>query len=114
VKVIAKILLGVVILLAAVFAVSNREDVTLSFSPLPFELTMPVYAAILGAFAVGLVVGTALAVIGRERMCLRARAGEQRARSLEAELTGEKAPKRPVTTGALLPAGPARARLNDD
>lgn len=111
---IAKLLLGVVILLAAVFAVANRGEITLSFSPLPFELAMPVYAAILGAFAVGLVVGTALAVIGRERMRLRARAGEQRARTLEAELASDKAPPRATAAGALLPAGPARTRLSDD
>jgi len=114
VRVIAKILLGVVILLAAVFAVANRGQITLSFSPLPFELAMPVYAAVLGAFAIGLMVGTALAVIGRERMRLRARAGEQRARTLEAELSGDKTPPRAPATATLLPAGPARARLNDD
>jgi len=111
VRLVAKILLGIVILLAAVFAVANRGVVTISFSPLPFELPMPLYAAVLGAFAVGLVVGTALAVIGRERMRLRARAGEQRARSAEARLAREPAPP---AAGPLVPAIPARARLSDD
>lgn len=110
-RLIAKILLGIVILLAAVFAVANRNTVTVSFSPLPFELSLPLYAAVLGAFAVGLVVGTALAVIGRERMRLRARAGEQRARAAEARLAREDAPP---AGGPLVPAIPARARLSDD
>jgi uncharacterized integral membrane protein len=109
VRTIAKILLGIVILLVAVFAIANRGDITLSFSPLPFAFTMPVYAAILGAFAIGLVVGTALALIGRERMRLRARAGEHRARAAETKLAGEQPPP-----GAPLPAVPSRARLNDD
>ena len=108
---IAKILIGIVVLLAALFAVANRGDVTISFSPLPFEMPMPLYAAVLGAFGVGLVVGTALALIGRERMRLRARAGEQRARTAEARLASEHAPP---AAGPLVPAIPARARLSDD
>lgn len=112
-RLVAKALLAIVILLVAVFAIANRGTVTLSFSPLPFEWTVPLYAAILGAFAIGLIVGTALAVIGRERMRLRARAGEQRARSLEARLQRESATPA-AHTGPLLPAGPARTRLGDD
>jgi len=112
-KHVAKFLLGVVILLLALFAVANRGDVTLSLSPLPFELAMPVYAAILGAFALGLVIGTALAVIGRERMRLRARAGEQRARTLETKLAHEHPPVT-VGSGTLLPASAGRARFGDD
>jgi len=113
VKFIARLLLLVVTLLVAVFAVANRGAITLSFSPLPFDLAMPVYAAILGAFAIGLVVGTALALVGRERMRLRARAGEQRARTAETRLARKPTPP-PAATAGLLPAGPARARLDDD
>lgn len=112
-KIIARFLLLAVTLLVAVFAVANRDTITLSFSPLPFDLAMPVYAAILGAFAIGLVVGTALALVGRERMRRRARAGEQRARSAESRLASPPAPAGAATAG-LLPAGPARARLDDD
>lgn len=46
VKFIVKFLLLAVILLVAVFAVANRDTITISFSPLPFDLAMPVYAAI--------------------------------------------------------------------
>lgn len=113
-KLIAKILIGIVVLLAAVFAVANRGTVTISFSPLPFEIPLPVYAAVLGAFAVGLLVGTAFAVIGRERMRFRARAGEHRARTLEETLKREHAQPPAATPGALVPAGPARTRLSDD
>ncbi len=112
-KFIARLLLLVVILLVAVFAVANRDTITLSFSPLPFDLAMPVYAAILGALAIGLVVGTALALVGRERMRLRARAGEQRAKSAESKLARKPTPAGAATAG-LLPAGPARARMGDD
>jgi len=113
VKFIAKVLLAIVTLLVAVFAVANRGAISISFSPLPFDLAIPVYAAVLGAFAIGLVVGTALALIGRERMRARARAGEQRARSAETRLARAPAPNGAAAAG-LLPAGPDRARLDDD
>jgi putative membrane protein len=42
--------------LAGAFAAANPQAVTLRLWPLPFELEMPVYAAVLGALGLGLVV----------------------------------------------------------
>jgi putative membrane protein len=42
--------------LAGAFAAANPQAVTLHLWPLPFELEMPVYAAVLGALGLGLVV----------------------------------------------------------
>jgi uncharacterized integral membrane protein len=42
--------------LAGAFAAANPQPVTLRLWPLPFELVLPVYAAVLGALALGLLV----------------------------------------------------------
>jgi uncharacterized integral membrane protein len=47
-------LVGLVVVVA--FAVANRESVTVSFWPLPFEFTLPLFAV----FLIGLVVGVIL------------------------------------------------------
>jgi uncharacterized integral membrane protein len=40
-----------------VFAIANRAPVPVSLDPLPFAIEAPLYAAVLGAFVVGLVAG---------------------------------------------------------
>ncbi len=42
--------------LAGAFAAANPQAVTLRLWPLPFEIEMPVYAAVLGALGLGLLV----------------------------------------------------------
>ncbi len=71
---------------AVLFAVSNRMEVTLALWPLPFTLDAPVYLAALVALVVGFVAGGFIAWVGQGRNRRRARVESDRARRLEGEL----------------------------
>ena len=113
-KLVARILLGVLAVLAVVFALANREVVTVNLWPLPFDKPMPLYGAILGAVALGLVLGAAASWPARERMRRRARAGERRAAVLERAAAA--APKEPANPPAPVagPRGGWRAAMDDE
>ncbi len=74
-----RIVLASFIILFVTFAVANRETVTLNLWPLPFTASVPLFAGILGAFAVGLLIGTGFAVFSRQRLRMRVRSSERRA-----------------------------------
>jgi uncharacterized integral membrane protein len=78
-----RIVLAVFIILFVTFAVANRSAVTLNLWPLPFTMSVPLFAAILGAFAVGLLIGTGFAVFSRQRLRMRVRSTERRAERAE-------------------------------
>jgi len=52
---------GVIAAIAAIviigFAIANRESVTVGFDPLPFAVGVPLYAVVLVALALGIVIG---------------------------------------------------------
>ncbi len=60
------------------FAVANRAPVTVSLWPFPFEVSLPLFMAVLGALALGLILGTTLSLPAREKMRRRAWASEKR------------------------------------
>jgi len=60
-----------VIVLAAVVAVANRAPVTLSFDPLPFAPTLPLYAVVFSSISIGLALG---ALVGAWSVARRRRA----------------------------------------
>ena len=71
-----------------VFAVANRHTLTLDLWPLPLEIDLPVYIAVLGALAVGMAVGgSAKMDIGRQVRRRSARADKRKASALERRLT---------------------------
>jgi uncharacterized integral membrane protein len=78
-RLILTIVLTVAIVLIAIFAVENRAAVTIDFWPLPWTAHPPLYLTVLGAGAIGLIVGAGLCSIGRLRLWRRARASESRA-----------------------------------
>ena len=98
-----------------VFAVANRHTLTLNLWPLPLEIDLPVYIAVLGALAVGMAIGGSAQWISDGKWRRRARAGKRKASALERQLTlveaaseaqgGEPAGPTPE------PAAPRRARL---
>ncbi|MSP83779.1 MAG: LapA family protein [Alphaproteobacteria bacterium] len=45
------------ILAMVVFAIANRGEVAVSLDPLPFAILLPLYAVVMGALFVGLLVG---------------------------------------------------------
>ncbi len=69
-KLIYWVIAALVIVLAAVIAVANRDMITLSFDPLPFHATLPLYAVVFSSISIGLVLG---AVVGAWSMARRAR-----------------------------------------
>ena len=109
---VARILLGVVAILAVVFALANREVVTVNLWPLPFDKPMPLYIAILGAVALGLILGAAASWPARERMRRRARAGERRAVALERATPAN--PPAPVAAPVASPRPGWRAAMDDE
>lgn len=72
--------------LAIIFAVSNRGAVLVDLWPLPWEVMLPLYLLVLGALAVGLVVGALIAWISAGSTRARARREHRRANRLEMEL----------------------------
>ena len=62
------ILVALVAVVLALFAVSNRMSVALGLWPFPFVIELPLYLAILGALLIGFVGGALVAwIAGRHR-----------------------------------------------
>jgi lipopolysaccharide assembly protein A len=112
VHILRKTLFAIAALAAVVFAVSNRDSVVLDLWPLPFEAALPLYLVVLGAVAVGLLIGVSVSWFAKERMWLRARGAEKRAESWK------RAAERPATAEAprAVALAPAQrtARIGDD
>jgi uncharacterized integral membrane protein len=53
---------ALVLLILIVFAVANKNPVTVSIDPLPFEIELPLYLLVFAVFFGGLVIGV---IIGR-------------------------------------------------
>ena len=97
-----KLLFVPVAALAASFAVANRTPATLSLWPLPFEIELPLYVAVLGALALGGVLGAVAAWFSAGKFRRRARTEARKARSLERELrdTDGRSPAPPESAAA--------------
>ena len=81
----------VVALVLALFAVSNRESVTLGLWPVPFLVEIPLYVAMLAALSVGFVLGQLAAWIAGRQRRRDARQRRRRLASLESELRATQA-----------------------
>ena len=86
-----RIILALAIVILITFAIANREMVTVNLWPLPFTSNVPLFAAILGAFAVGLLIGSGLTAWSRQRLKIQARSSERRAERAERIATEQKA-----------------------
>lgn len=69
-----------------VFAVANRDPVTLTFWPLPVTLAAPIYLVVLLALLAGFLIGELVAWINGRRWRRQARRSENRIEELEREL----------------------------
>ena len=109
-KLISRLLFIPVAAAFVVFAVANRHEVTLNLWPLPLEVDLPVYIAVLGALAAGMAIGGSAQWISDGRWRRRARAGRREASALERRLTLVEAARE---AGASAPEAPpaGRARL---
>ncbi len=90
--------------IVVLFAVSNRESVTVTVWPLPVRLEAPLYLVVLLALLIGFLVGELIAWInaGRARRLARERA--RRIDALERELAATQA-RLPATPPARVDAG---------
>ncbi|MSP20607.1 MAG: LapA family protein [Alphaproteobacteria bacterium] len=89
----------------AFFAANNHERTFVQFTPLPYEMQLPLYALILGAIVLGLVIGGLAAWIGQHRWHAQARTLHRRVKHLEGEIEGFRA--RTAPPGSAPPPGAA-------
>jgi uncharacterized integral membrane protein len=87
-------------IVVVVFAVANRDRVAINLWPLPFDILVPLYVAVLGALGVGVLVGGAVVWFGVLKWRRRARAGERRNAKLERELAAARPSASPAASGA--------------
>jgi uncharacterized integral membrane protein len=90
------IVLALAALVLILFAVSNRETVSVGLWPLPALVELPLYLVILGTMVVGFFVGQVIAWAGGWRWRREARRSRERIAVLEGELAAERA--RPVVS----------------
>jgi uncharacterized integral membrane protein len=76
-----------------VFAVANRDPITLTFWPLPVALTAPTYIVVLLTLLVGFLLGELVAWINGRNWRREARHNADRIRDLERERAAQTPPK---------------------
>ena len=69
------------------FAIANRKPVGVHFDPLPYELDIPLWAAVIGGLAVGFLLGALIRWLFDHRWRAEARQGKRRVRALESEIS---------------------------
>lgn len=85
-KLIYWLIAGPLMVLAALFATSNRGSIELGLWPLPFTVQAPIYLVALCSLAVGFLAGGTVAWFGGARARARARAAERAVRRRDAEI----------------------------
>jgi uncharacterized integral membrane protein len=90
-KLLSWLLVALVTVVLILFAVSNRETVSLGLWPLPALIDLPLYLVILGTLLVGFLAGELVAWIGGRHWRREARRGRDRIAALEVELAAERA-----------------------
>jgi lipopolysaccharide assembly protein A len=93
-KFLSWLVLALVTLVVILFAVSNRETVSVGLWPLPALVELPLYLVLLGTLVFGFVVGELVAWIGGWRWRREARRGRDRIAMLERELEAAQAQRR--------------------
>lgn len=97
-----KIPLSILLIIAAafalMFAIPNREAVTLRLWPLAGEIGLPLYLAVFGALFLGFLLGWIVAWLSQHKWRRRARQQAKRIEKLEEELAeiAESEPTRPA------------------
>lgn len=92
-KIIRWTLIGIVVLILIVFAVSNRQAIALSLWPLPLEINTRLYLVVLLTLLVGFLIGELVAWVNGRRWRREARRKARRVEELERELAALSPPK---------------------
>ena len=95
-KIVSAIILIPLAVIIVMFAVANREIITVSFDPFDsahpaFALKMPLFILIFALVALGVVVGGIAAWLRQHKWRARARRAEAQARELRTELDARRA-----------------------
>jgi len=93
--------------LAVIFAVSNRNGVSVTFWPLPVRLDAPLYLVVLLALLAGFLIGELVGWINGSRARRLARERARRIAELEAQIAAA-SPPHPAPLATALPARAAR------
>ena len=99
------IVLALVAVVLILFAVSNRETVSVGLWPLPDLVQLPLYLVLLGTLFAGFIAGELIAWIGGWRWRREARRGRERIAALEDQLEAARA-QRSAGQGAVVPLPP--------
>lgn len=84
------IVLALVALVLILFAVTNREAVSVGLWPLPSALDLPLYLVVLGTLVIGFFTGQLVTWVGGWRWRREARRSRERIAMLERELEAER------------------------
>jgi len=87
------VLIGLVALALVIFAVDNRQVVTVSLWPLPIEASMGLYLVVLLTLLAGFPLGELIAWMNGHRWRREARQKAKRIEELERELAAQSPPK---------------------
>jgi uncharacterized integral membrane protein len=87
------IVLALVALVLILFAVSNRESVSIELWPLPALVELPLYLVVLGTLLLGFFAGELVAWVRNRRWRREARRSRDRIAVLERELDAARAPR---------------------
>ncbi len=85
----------ILILILAIFALSNRQDVTLGFWPTDYTTQAPLAVAILVGMAGAFILGAAIVWLDKLGLRRRARRAEASVRRLQAQLSEAEARRTP-------------------
>ncbi len=91
------LLFAPIAIICAVFAVENREAVKLSLWPTPFSIDIPLFLMVLGALAIGLVIGGLFVWLGSAKLRVRLRDRDVELRSLKRDLDSARAENQKLT-----------------
>jgi putative membrane protein len=111
-RIFTRLFLAIVIGIVAIFAVANRSSTKIDLSPLPFAPELPLFIVILGAMAIGLVIGAGLSSYSRQKLKWQARTHRKRAEALEKSDEDISTPSQTPQAGSAAPG--RRLALNED
>jgi lipopolysaccharide assembly protein A len=98
------VVLALVALVLILFAVSNRENVSVELWPLPALVELPLYLVVLGTLLVGFFAGELVAWVRNWRWRREARRSRDRIAVLERELDAARTPR--AVTGLPIAVAP--------
>ena len=110
-KLLSRLVFVPVAAIVVVFAVTNRQPVSLELWPFPFAVDLPLYLAVLGALVIGILIGGSAQWLSDGRWRRKARAGERRAGALARELSRSREGSAPAGSSAAAPSRTPVPRL---